>query len=68
MLIVFSVTADLNNDALITPSGMAEFTDVGQKAWEPSAQLSAPYDTDYQVRLAFVQSARSPHRLAPRHG
>jgi hypothetical protein len=32
MLIVFSVTADLNNDALITPSGMAEFTDVGHKA------------------------------------
>jgi len=26
------VTADLNNDALITPSGMAEFTDVGHKA------------------------------------
>jgi cytochrome c len=68
MLVMETVIADLDDDAPVALSGMAEFAGVGHDARESSAQPAAPVDTDYQVRLAFVQPGISPQPVARRHG
>ena len=63
VLVRQSTTADLDDHAAVAPSSQAEFEGIGHYARNRRRVLPAPVDTDYQVRLAFVQSDVMQHGI-----